>query len=151
MDPALLLVSAMYTILDLFEDFSLYYVLSLSYLGGLRGISGGQRRRLSIAKALISMPSLCFLDEPTSGLSTTDAAQVRDSLDSCHVGHISSKRFVVFSRTDVVFHYARARCRCIHRLNISDRTRNTSQTAGCKLEEFCQYCMEICGVSCPGY
>ena len=33
---------------------------------GVRGVSGGQRRRLSIAKAIVGGPSLCFLDEPTS-------------------------------------------------------------------------------------
>ncbi|KNC86223.1 hypothetical protein, variant [Sphaeroforma arctica JP610] len=41
-----------------------------------RGISGGQKRRVSIGKGLISNPMIIFLDEPTSGLSATDAHTV---------------------------------------------------------------------------
>jgi len=33
----------------------------------LRGLSGGERKRLSIGAALIPKPQLIFADEPTSG------------------------------------------------------------------------------------
>jgi len=39
----------------------------------IRGISGGQRRRVSLARGIVSGARLLFCDEPTSGLSATDA------------------------------------------------------------------------------
>jgi ABC-type multidrug transport system permease subunit len=41
-----------------------------------RGISGGQRRRVTIGCSLITMPAILFLDEPTSGLDVQTAYEV---------------------------------------------------------------------------
>ncbi|KAL6284714.1 hypothetical protein ACE6H2_015643 [Prunus campanulata] len=48
----------------------------------VRGISGGERRRVSIGVDVIHDPEVLILDEPTSGLDSTSALQIIDMLKS---------------------------------------------------------------------
>jgi ABC-type multidrug transport system ATPase subunit len=46
----------------------------------VRGVSGGERKRVAIAQQLISDPAVLFLDEPTSGLDSFQALSVMESM-----------------------------------------------------------------------
>jgi ABC-type multidrug transport system ATPase subunit len=48
----------------------------------VRGVSGGERKRVSIGLELLHDPNLVFMDEPTSGLDSFQAANVMNTLKS---------------------------------------------------------------------
>ena len=60
-----------------------------SPVGGadLKGISGGQKRRLSIAIELLRSPASLICDEPTSGLDATTSLQLIKSLATLATAH----------------------------------------------------------------
>jgi len=74
---------------------------------GIKGISGGERRRLSVGCELITNPSLIFFDEPTSGLDSYMALMIVDEMNRlarngktiiCTIHQPSSQIFSKFDR-----------------------------------------------------
>lgn len=63
------------------ESLDLLYIRN-SIIGNelVRGISGGQRKRVNVAMELVADPSLLALDEPTSGLDSTTSSNLCETL-----------------------------------------------------------------------
>lgn len=75
----------------------------------LRGLSGGERKRLSIAAGILATPSIIFLDEPTSGLDSFAALSVmgylkRMARDNGHavIASIHQPRAAIWNMFDKV-------------------------------------------------
>ena len=46
----------------------------------VRGVSGGEKKRTSIAMELVASPAVLYLDEPTTGLDAFTAVQIMQIL-----------------------------------------------------------------------
>ena len=75
--------------------------------GFVRGISGGERKRTSVANEMLANPSLILADEPTSGLDSTTAARLISTFRSlarggraviCSIHQPSSNIFELFDK-----------------------------------------------------
>ena len=44
--------------------------------GGVRGVSGGERKRVTVGVGLVTQPRVLMLDEPTSGLDSETAVAI---------------------------------------------------------------------------
>jgi ABC-type multidrug transport system ATPase subunit len=84
-------------------------------------LSGGMKRRLSIAISLVGDPKIVFLDEPSSGLDPDNRRQIWEVLAKCQ-----DKRSVFL--TTHMMEEAEALC---HRIGII--TRGTLRTVGNQL------------------
>ncbi len=59
-----------------------------------KGISGGQKRRVSVAAQLMTSPKILFLDEPTSGLDSAASWEVMSFVRELAKKHkVSHSRF----------------------------------------------------------
>ena len=75
--------------------------------GRIKGISGGERKRLSFAAEVLTDPSLMFCDEPTSGLDSFMALNVVQVLKNlarvgktviCTIHQPSSELYSMFDK-----------------------------------------------------
>lgn len=75
--------------------------------GRIKGISGGERKRLSFAAEVLTNPHLMFCDEPTSGLDSFMALNVVQVLKNmaqlgktivCTIHQPSSEIFALFDK-----------------------------------------------------
>jgi len=70
-----------------------------------RGISGGQRKRVSIGLELVMRPSVLILDEPTSGLDAATSRSIMRSLKSLSQHGVSVVATIHQPRPDVFYSF----------------------------------------------
>lgn len=85
-----------------------------TYIGNaeLKGLSGGERKRVSIGMELVSNPSILFLDEPTSGLDSQTSFKIvslikkiaieKNIIVCCTIHQPSSNIFNLFDKLIII-------------------------------------------------
>jgi ABC-type multidrug transport system ATPase subunit len=63
-------------------------------------LSGGMRRRLSVAIALVGDPKIIFLDEPSTGLDPENRRKLWEILSDCR-----QKRAIVLTTHSVIYNF----------------------------------------------
>ena len=89
--------------------------------------SGGMRKRLDLACALINKPRLLFLDEPTTGLDAQSRAAIWEYLESLN----KEEGITIFLTTQ----YLEEADRLCHRLSIMDRGKLIAKGTPSELKE----------------
>ncbi|EGV64158.1 hypothetical protein PSN45_003730 [Yamadazyma tenuis] len=69
----------------------------------LKGVSGGERRRVSIGIQLLSRPKVLFLDEPTSGLDSTTSVSILNLLQNLTREHGTTIITTIHQPSEAIF------------------------------------------------
>lgn len=74
-----------------------------SFIGDawVRGLSGGEKRRVAIGVELLTRPGVLLLDEPTTGLDSTNAARVVDIMSGAAAGGVTCVMSIHQPRPDI--------------------------------------------------
>ncbi|KAG5421957.1 hypothetical protein I9W82_001050 [Candida metapsilosis] len=69
----------------------------------VKGLSGGEKRRLSISIQLLSKPKVLFLDEPTSGLDSSTAKAIFDLLSELAIENGTTVILTIHQPSEEIF------------------------------------------------
>jgi lipopolysaccharide export system ATP-binding protein len=71
------------------EELAERFALTEVYKSQARFLSGGERRKLEIARAMVTNPSLILLDEPFSGVDPIAVEELQKEIDALHKSGVS--------------------------------------------------------------